>query len=55
MNGSEHPSIAGSLNNLAALYREMGDYAKAEPLYERAPDPGRFVLSHNLERRRASV
>jgi hypothetical protein len=38
MNGSEHPSIAGSLNNLAALYREMGDYAKAEPLYERAPD-----------------
>jgi tetratricopeptide (TPR) repeat protein len=35
-NGAEHPSIAGSLNNLAALYKETGDYATAEPLYQRA-------------------
>ncbi len=34
--GPEHPDTAGSLNNLAVLYRAMGDYAKAEPLYRRA-------------------
>jgi tetratricopeptide (TPR) repeat protein len=31
--GSEHPDTGFSLNNLAALYKAMGDYAKAEPLY----------------------
>ena len=36
MNGPEHPSTAPSVNNLAELYRAMGDYAKAEPLYRRA-------------------
>ena len=30
-----------SLNNLAELYREMGDYAEAEPLYRRALEIGR--------------
>lgn len=34
--GSEHPDIAVSLNNLAALYRAKGDYAQAKPLYQRA-------------------
>src|SRR6266496_1668817 len=34
--GPDHPGTATSLNNLAALYVHMGDYAKAEPLYERA-------------------
>ena len=34
--GPEHPDTAASLNNLAALYYAMGDYAKAEPLYRRA-------------------
>ena len=31
-----HPEVAASLNNLAELYRITGDYAKAEPLYQRA-------------------
>jgi CHAT domain-containing protein/tetratricopeptide (TPR) repeat protein len=31
--GKNHPDYALSLNNLAALYQDMGDYARAEPLY----------------------
>lgn len=34
--GPEHPDVATSLNNLAALYDKQGDYAKAEPLYKRS-------------------
>ena len=34
--GPDHPDTATALNNLAVLYRSMGDYAKAEPLYQRA-------------------
>jgi tetratricopeptide (TPR) repeat protein len=34
--GPEHPDVANSLNNLAALYYSQGQYAKAENLYERA-------------------
>jgi tetratricopeptide (TPR) repeat protein len=34
--GPEHPNTASSLNNLAALRYEQGDYAGARPLYERA-------------------
>ncbi|MGB7378739.1 MAG: CHAT domain-containing tetratricopeptide repeat protein, partial [Rivularia sp. (in: cyanobacteria)] len=34
--GKEHPDVATSLNNLAALYYSQGNYTKAEPLYERA-------------------
>ena len=34
--GLEHPTVATSLNNLAALYDEQGKYAQAEPLYQRA-------------------
>jgi nephrocystin-3 len=32
----DHPDIAQSLNNLAALYNDRKQYDKAEPLYERA-------------------
>ncbi len=34
--GSEHPSTAQSLNNLAELLRLQGNYAGARPLYEQA-------------------
>src|SRR5260370_771422 len=34
--GAEHPDTATSLNNLALLYRDMHEYAKAEPLYQEA-------------------
>ena len=34
--GPEHPDVATSLNNLAALYQATGRYAEAEPLYQRA-------------------
>ncbi len=33
--GSNHPSVAQSLNNLAALYYAQGQYGQAEPLYKR--------------------
>jgi len=32
----EHPLVATSLNNLAALYYFQGDYDQAKPLFERA-------------------
>ncbi len=31
--GEEHPDVALSLNNLAALYKNQGRYSDAEPLY----------------------
>ncbi|MCO5380743.1 MAG: tetratricopeptide repeat protein [Methanosarcina barkeri] len=34
--GPEHPSVANSLNNLAGLYDNMGEYKKALSLYQRA-------------------
>ena len=34
--GPEHPDTATSLNNLAELYQDMGEYAKAEPLLQEA-------------------
>ena len=36
MLGPDHPNVAPSLNNLAALYRAQGRYADAEPLYKRS-------------------
>ena len=36
--GLEHPDSATSLNTLAALYRAMGAYEKAEPRYLQAKD-----------------
>ncbi|MBO9313908.1 MAG: tetratricopeptide repeat protein, partial [Chloroflexus sp.] len=34
--GPDHPDTATSLNNLALLLSEQGEYAAARPLYERA-------------------
>ena len=34
--GPDHPDVATSLNNLAALYHDQGRYADAEPLYKRS-------------------
>ncbi len=34
--GEQDPRFAISLNNLAELYRAQGNYAQAEPLYQRA-------------------
>ena len=34
--GPEHPDVAQSLNNLAVLYHNRGEYAEAEPLYQRS-------------------
>jgi len=34
--GPDHPDVASSLNNLAALYQAMGGYGQAEPYYQRA-------------------
>jgi tetratricopeptide (TPR) repeat protein len=34
--GPEHPDVAASLNNLAALLRAQGSYAEARPLLERS-------------------
>ena len=32
----EHPDLSTTLNNLATLYTDQHQYAKAEPLYQRA-------------------
>jgi tetratricopeptide (TPR) repeat protein len=34
--GDEHPDVATSFNNLAALYESQGRYSEAEPLYQQA-------------------
>ena len=34
--GPERPAVATNLNNLAGFYDNQGQYAKAEPLYQRA-------------------
>jgi CHAT domain-containing protein len=34
--GKEHPDVATSLNNLAGLYSDMGNYSQAEPLFQRS-------------------
>src|SRR5437763_12761960 len=31
-----HPNLGASINNLAFLHQVQGEYAKAQPLYERA-------------------
>ncbi|MDD4523531.1 MAG: tetratricopeptide repeat protein [Methanosarcina sp.] len=42
--GPEHPSVATTLNNLALLYHQIGDYEKALPFYQRALDISENVL-----------
>lgn len=34
--GPKHPDVANSLNNLAGLYRQIGEYEKSLPLYQKA-------------------
>jgi tetratricopeptide (TPR) repeat protein len=34
--GKEHPDVASSLNNLAELYQDQGNYSQAEPLFQRS-------------------
>src|ERR1700682_5310312 len=34
--GRDHPNVALSLNNLALLYKALGRYTDAEPLYKSA-------------------
>ena len=46
--GPDHPAMAESLNNLAEIYRNVGRYAQAEPLYKRSlkiesPNSGRTI------------
>jgi tetratricopeptide (TPR) repeat protein len=43
--GAEHPDTAGSLTNLADLYKAQGKYEQAEPLYLRALEILDKVLS----------
>jgi tetratricopeptide (TPR) repeat protein len=38
--GRDHPDVASSLNNLAALYRNQGRYADALPLVQRVISTG---------------
>ena len=45
--GENHPSYAGSLNNLAALYQAQGDYARAEPLYRQVSEIRKKALGEN--------
>jgi len=42
--GHEHLGVATTLNNLAVLYKNMGAYEKALPLYQRALDICEKVL-----------
>ncbi|HEY9815844.1 MAG TPA: tetratricopeptide repeat protein [Candidatus Obscuribacterales bacterium] len=45
--GDNHPHVAASLNNLAALYRAQGRYELAEPLYQQALELWRSLLGDN--------
>ena len=44
----DHPDLAQSLNNLAALYHDRKQFDKAEPLYERALQLRLKVTQHHL-------
>jgi CHAT domain-containing protein/Tfp pilus assembly protein PilF len=43
----DHPDVATSLNNLAALYQRLGRYADAEPLYQRSLAIFEKALGHD--------
>jgi len=45
--GKDHPDFATDLNNLAELYRLMGNYFQAEPLYKQAMEIRRKVLGED--------
>ncbi len=64
--GDDHPAVAQSLNNLAALYDDQDRYAEAEPLYVQAvsiaekalgpdhPDTQLFATTSRSSARRSS-
>ena len=39
--GSEHPETADALDTLGLLFKKIGEYTKAEPLYQEALRIGR--------------
>ncbi|HLP89825.1 MAG TPA: CHAT domain-containing protein [Nostocaceae cyanobacterium] len=45
--GDNHPDVATSLNNLAALYDSQGRYTEAEPLYIQALEIRKRLLGDN--------
>ncbi len=45
--GEDHPDFATSLNNLAELYRAMGRYEEAEPLYKQSLEITRTALGED--------
>ena len=45
--GENHPDYAGSLHNLANLYKHQAECAKAEPLYRQALEITKRVLGDN--------
>jgi tetratricopeptide (TPR) repeat protein len=45
--GEGHPYYADSLDNLAGVYRDMGNYAAAEPLFQQAREIRRDVLGES--------
>ena len=45
--GESHPQYAGSLNNLAALYQNIGDYSRAGPLYRHSLEIKKRTLGEN--------
>ncbi len=47
MLGPDHPNVATSLNNLAALYHAQGKYMEAEPLFKQALVTQKKVLGKN--------
>ncbi|MDM8565018.1 tetratricopeptide repeat protein [Candidatus Halobeggiatoa sp. HSG11] len=46
----DHPETATSLNNLALMYESMGEYARAEPLYQKALAIKKTALGENHPR-----
>ena len=46
--GAEHPSVANSLNNLAALYESQGDIASAVQYIKRSLEIQEKNLTYNL-------
>ncbi len=49
-NGSEHPSLATTLDNLAVLYRSQGNYPQAEALYRRSRAIAENILGREYPR-----
>ena len=46
--GPEDPETATALNNLGSLFQKIGDYAKAEPLFQEALGIQQKVLGPNI-------